>query len=81
MPEHQELGMTFRLRYLLAGQRTQVINALRGDLAEFKFLAGKGQENVHKLRGVLDPSQEWMDDLPPATRHMAKLCFNQIGHM
>lgn len=80
-PEQQGLGMIFRLRDLLVGQRTQVINALRGHLAEFGLVAGKGRENVDKLRAVLDPSQEWVDDLPPAVQHMAQLCFDQIGDL
>ncbi len=39
-PEQQGLGMIFRLRDLLIGQRTQTINALRGHLAEFGVVAG-----------------------------------------
>lgn len=48
-PEQQGLGMIFRLRDLLVGQRTQMINALRGHLAEFGLVTGKGRENVDKL--------------------------------
>lgn len=77
-PEQQGLGMTFRLRDLLVGQRTQVINALRGHLAEFGLIAGKGRENVDKLRVVLEPSTVGSYDLPVAVRHMAQLCFDQI---
>lgn len=80
-PEQQGLGMIFRLRDLLVGQRTQVINALRGHLAEFGLVAAKGRENVDKLRAVLEPSQEWVDDLPPAVRHMAQLCFDQVDDL
>ena len=52
-PEQQGLGMIFRLRDLLVGQRTQAINALRGHLAEFGLVAAKGRENVDKLRGAM----------------------------
>lgn len=45
--EQQGLGMIFRLRDLLIGQRTQTINALRGHLAEFGIVAGKGRENAY----------------------------------
>lgn len=76
-PEQQGLGMIFRLRDLLVGQRTQVINALRGHLAEFGLVAGKGRENVDKLRAVLEPGAG-SDDLPAVVRHMAQLCFDQI---
>lgn len=41
--EQQGLGMVFRLRDLLVGQRTQVVNALRGHLAEFGLVTGKGR--------------------------------------
>ena len=76
-PEQQGLGMIFRLRDLLVGQRTQVINALRGHLAEFGLVAGKGRENVDKLRTVLEPGAG-SDDLPAVVRHMTQLCFDQI---
>lgn len=41
-PEQQKVGMIFRLRDLLVGQRTQTINALLGHFAEFGFVTGKG---------------------------------------
>ncbi|MFN3315048.1 MAG: IS110 family transposase, partial [Hyphomonas sp.] len=77
-PEQQGLGMIFRLRDLLVGQRTQMINALRGHLAEFGLVTGKGRENVDKLRAVLEQGTEGAGDLPAAVRHMAQLCFDQI---
>jgi len=43
-PAQQGLGMIFRLRDLLAGRRTQTVNALRGHLAEFGIVTGKGRE-------------------------------------
>lgn len=80
-PEQQGLGMIFRLRDLLVGQRTQTINALRGHLAEFGLVAGKGRENVDKLRAALEPGREGMEELPPAVRHMAQICFDQIDEL
>lgn len=80
-PEQQGLGMIFRLHDLLVGQRTQTINALRGHLAEFGRVAGKGRENVDKLRAALEPNCEGVEDLPPAVRHMAQLCFDQIDDL
>lgn len=79
--EQQGLGIIFRLWDLLVRQRTQVINALRGHLAEFGVVAAKGRENVDKLRAVLESSQEWVDDLPPAVRLMAQLCFDQVDDL
>ena len=80
-PEQQGLGMIFRLRDLLVGQRTQTINALRGHLAEFGLVAGKGRENIDKLRAALEPGHDGTKDLPPAVHHMAELCFGQIDEL
>lgn len=41
-PEQQGLGMIFRLRDLLVGQRTQTINARCGHLAEFGIVTARG---------------------------------------
>ena len=76
--EQQGLGMIYRLRDFLVGQRTQTINALRGHLAEFGLIVGKGRENIDKLRTALEPSQDGTHDLPSAVQYMAKLCFDQI---
>lgn len=76
-PEQQGLGMIFRVRDLLVGQRTQTVNALRGHLAEFGLIAGKGRENVDNLRAALDRDDE-AADFPASVRHMAQLCFDQI---
>lgn len=76
-PQQQGLVITFRLRDLLVGQRTQVINALRGHLAEFELVNGKGRENLDKLRAVLEPGSA-SDDLPAVVCQMAQLCFDQI---
>jgi transposase len=40
--EAQAAGVIFRTRDLLVRQRTQIINALRGHLAEFGYVAAKG---------------------------------------
>ena len=79
--EQQGLGMIFRPRDLLVRQRTQTINALRGHLAEFGLVAAKGRENVDKLRAALEPGHEVLEDLPPAVRHMAQLCFDQVDDL
>ena len=42
--EQQARGMLFHTRDLLVRQRTQTINALRGHLAEFGFVAPQGWE-------------------------------------
>jgi transposase len=79
-PEQQGLGMIFRLRDLLVGQRTQTVNALRGYLAEFGVVTAKGRENVDKLRSALDRDEE-AADVPASVCHMAQLFFEQIDDL
>jgi transposase len=79
-PEQQGLGMIFRLRDLLVGQRTQTVNALRGHLAEFGVITGKGRENIDKLRSALEQDGE-AADVPVAVRQMVQLCFEQIDDL
>jgi transposase len=50
----QAQGMAFKTRDLLVRQRTQMINALRGNLAEFGVIAPKGKANLERLREVVD---------------------------
>ena len=80
-PAQQGLGMIFRLRDLLVCQRTQTINALRGHLAEFGLVTGKGRENVDKLRSALMNPDEEASDLPASVCEMAQLCFDQIDDL
>jgi transposase len=52
----QAAALVFRARNLLVRQRTQIINALRGHLAEFGIVAAKGPARVPQLvRAVSDP--------------------------
>jgi transposase len=61
----QAAGMVFRTRDLLVRQRTQIINALRGHLAEFGIVAAQGPAHVVKLiTAVKDPA----NPLPEAAR-------------
>jgi transposase len=78
-PEQQGLGMIFRLRDLLIGQRTQIINALRGHLAEFGLVAPKRRENVERLRAVLDEGRgDAPTAIPASVRRMAEIYLEQI---
>jgi transposase len=47
--EQQARAMLFRTRDLLVRQRTQLINALRGHLAEHGVVAPQGPANVKEL--------------------------------
>jgi transposase len=54
--EAQASALVFRARDLLVKQRTQIINALRGHLAEFGLVVAKGPAHVSKLVQVIaDP--------------------------
>ena len=63
--EAQGAAVVFRTRDLLVRQRTQLINALRGHLAEFGFVVRQGPGHVSDLMDlVADPTAE----LPPEAR-------------
>jgi len=54
----QATALVFRARDLLVRQRTQIINALRGHLAEFGLVVAKGPAHVSQLvRAVADPEE------------------------
>jgi transposase len=54
----QAAAMVFRARDLLVKQRTQIINALRGHLAEFGIVVAKGPARVpHLVRAVADAAE------------------------
>jgi transposase len=61
----QASAVIFRARDVLVGQRTQIINALRGHLGEFGMIAPQGSSHVEQLIGhIEDPGS----GLPPAAR-------------
>jgi len=51
--EDQARAMLFRTRELLVGQRTQLVNALRGHLAEHGHVAPTGLRHVARLAGIV----------------------------
>jgi transposase len=50
----QAAAVVFRARDLLVGQRTQIINALRGHLAEYGVVVAKGPAHVARLLSLID---------------------------
>lgn len=72
----QARAMLFRTRDLLVGQRTQLVNALRGHLAEHGVILGKGLGNVVRLAARLDE-----DDMPELVRDMGRLYLDQIAQI
>src|SRR5271167_3037015 len=68
--EAQAAGTVFRARDLLVRQRTQLINARRGHLAEYGMVVRQGAENARRLiELVVDPTS----DLPDEARSILKV--------
>lgn len=73
--EHQARAVTFRTHQCFVRQRTQLINALRGHLAEFGVVAPAGAANIKQLEQVIgDESCE----VPVIVREMAGFYLDQI---
>lgn len=73
--DQQTRSMLFRTRDLLVGQRTQLINALRGHLAEFGIVAATGIVNIKYLESALSHPN---NDLPEAICSLARFYLKQI---
>lgn len=71
--EQQARSMQFRTRTLLVGQRTQLINALRGHLSEHGIVVARGVGNIARLAAMLDAAE-----VPSLVKEMADLYFAQI---
>jgi transposase len=76
--EQQAAGMVFRTRDLVVRQRTQLVNALRGHLAEFGWVAPRGLAQVTMLADLLD-EEERASSLPEATRAMLRVITDMLG--
>jgi transposase len=74
----QAQGMAFKTRDLLVRQRTQTINALRGNLAEFGVIAPKGPANLKRLRTVVDDPET---SLPGPVVALAQMALEQIDEI
>ena len=74
--EAQADAMLFRTRALLVRQRTQTINSLRSQLAEFGVIAAQGMAGVAVMRLEL---AEVEGSLPEQVVSMAKLLFEQVA--
>lgn len=77
--KQQAAGMVFRTRDLLVHQRTQLINAIRGHLTEFGWVAPKGPSHISVLAGLLDQSEELGASLPEAARSMFVVMTEQLN--
>ncbi len=75
--EQQATLMLHRARELLIRQRTMLVNALRGHLAEFGVVAAKG---LHKVEGLIAVVTKGGDDrIPETARRVLVAIAGQIG--
>jgi transposase len=73
--EAQAATTVFRARDLLVRQRTQMINALRGHLAEYGLVVRKGAENAPRLVDLVrDPAS----DLPQEARSVLEVLAQML---
>ena len=73
--DRQASAMIFKARDLLVRHRTGTINALRGHLAEFGFVAPKGPAHVERLRVMVE---DGTNDLPEPARALCQSLFEVI---
>jgi transposase len=76
--EAQAAGVVFRTRDLLVRQRTQLINALRGHLAEFGHIARKGPGHSARL---IELVRDLTAELPPAARSVLIVIVDSLEAM
>lgn len=78
--EQQAAGLAFRTRDLLVRQRTQLVNALRGHLTEFGWVAPRGLAHASKLAALLK-EEEMASSLPTAARKMLRVMIQMLAKL
>ena len=73
--DQQARAMLFRTRQMFVGQRTQMINALRGHLAEHGLVAATG---TAQLKRLADAIEDLDTALPEGVRDLGKMYLAQI---
>lgn len=74
--EQQASALVFRTRDLMVRQRTQLINAIRGHLTEYGWVAPKGPSHIAVLDGMLDG--EMGSSLPDAATPMFRTMLDLL---
>lgn len=77
--EQQASALVFRTRDLLVRQRTQLINAIRGHLTEYGWVAPKGRSYVALLGDLLE--DELGSSLPQAARAMFRVMLGMLEEL
>lgn len=78
--EQQAAGLVFRTRDLMVRQRTQMINAIRGHLAEYGWVAPRGAAHMAMLADLLE-EEAMTATLPQAARPMFKLMIEHLTEL
>ena len=73
----QAQGMVLKVRETLVGQRTQLVNTLRGHAAEFGVIVAKGIRQVAPLLAAIDAETT----IPPEAKNMATVLGQEIEHL
>ena len=73
----QAQSIVLKVRETLIGQRTQLMNALRGHSAEFGVIAAKGVRFIGPLLAAIETDTT----LPPEAKEMLALLGRQIEHL
>jgi len=73
----QARGMVLKVRESLVGQRTQLVNTLRGHAAEFGVIAGKGLGKVGPLLAAIEQEAT----IPSEAKDMAIVLGQQIADL
>ena len=73
--DQQARAMLFRTRQMFVGQRTQLINALRGHLAEHGLVAATGTAQLKRLADAIEDSNT---ALPEGVRDLGQMYLAQI---
>jgi transposase len=73
----QAQGMVLKVRETLIGQRTALINTVRGHAAEFGIIAGKGARKIVPLLSAIEQEAA----IPPEARDMFALLVQQIDEI
>jgi len=76
--ETQSRAVAFRMQQCLVRQRTQLINALRGHLAEFGLVAAKGPASLKGLETALTDESS---ALPGKVREMGTIYLEEIARL
>lgn len=76
--EQQAAGLVFRTRDLMVRQRTQLVNAIRGHLAEYGWVAPRGKAHMAMLADLLE-EEVMTATLPQAAQPMFKLMIEHLA--